>query len=215
MPNFNLRSITSLQMGVQSRTITLTGNKRNPASFCACYTFTRHRSCSPEPFYKGESYLRTTLRVAVLKADKNGYRRPVYKHLKWRINCFTTLISSLLELHYTKWVVDEATKLRERQERAIERRKIIEVNRKSNGRPRLNITEEQRRVRRGLQRKLSVYKKRAQQAFDRNDFDLFKSRTETVERFKKMIEAQTTTEPFKHDPLFDPNKLEVNNDDQD
>ncbi len=208
MPNFNIDSVTRIQAGVQKRNIKLTGNKRNPAGFCACGTYTGQLTCSPEPFYRGDDYIRLTLRVVVLPPDKNGYRRPIYKHTRWRPDCFTLLIKSVSIINHSKWFVEEATKVREREERKeIKRNEVKEY--KPAGRPKLDLTPEQMDKRRSLQKKLSLYKVRMQAAINKNNNEVRDSLVGSIGVILKMLEAQTTKDTFIHNPLFDPDTVEV------
>lgn len=208
IPGLNVNSITRVKHGVQVRNIKLTGDKRNPASFCGCHKFSGIITCSPLPFIKGDQFISTNLRIAVLPPDANGFRRPIYKTIKWRPKCLSQILEATSDIYYQRWFLLEAEKERHRVEKKPSRYKKKE-NPKPPGRPKLNLTIEQRNLRSKLQRMIPTYKIRAKQALDKGNVDLFRIRIERVELMKKMIEAQTTTKPFEHDPLFDPNTVEV------
>ena len=207
MPRFNVNSITRVELGVQQRNIILTGKERNPASFCACYVWTGQRMCSPEPFFRGDSFIRLSLRVAVLKADKNGYRRPIYKKTKWRPGCYTSIMETLSQLNYNQWELKEAQKVTERETK----RNIKIINKpppKLNGRPRLDLTDPQKKTRKLLQTKLSVYKKRWEKADNKSNADVANRLAEEIKRLEIILKSQTTPAGgFQHNPLFDPSQV--------
>ncbi len=207
MANFNIRNVTSIQHGVQSRNIILTGRKHNPASFCGCSVYGK-MNCSPNAFEKGERFYRIRYRVMILPPNEEGYRRPIYRTHKWRPACFTNIVTISSEVFHMKWELTENNKTKERQARKDERAAIKAAKGPAKiGRPRLNLTGDQRHTRTNLQKKKHLYTIRWEEARAKKDYVRVEKLYNQIKLIDTMLSAQDgNKEIWTHDPLFDPAK---------
>lgn len=126
------------------------------------------------------------------KPDSNGKRKSFYKQVKWRPECFTFMIELGLKTNRIEWEVKQHKIQKEREERKAIR--LAQAARKPLGiigRPRLNLTDEQRILRQQMQTKVSVYKIRAREAIVKGRVTVASARYAEIERLEVMIAAQT------------------------